>query len=54
MVEHAPEGKKFVIAEVEIENIGACSILVGSTEMSAADSEGYRCDPELYAGEDID
>lgn len=48
----APLGNDFVLADVEIKNIGSGNLFVGSSEFSAADSEGYRYDPELYYGDD--
>lgn len=48
----APPGKSFILADVEIKNIGEGSGFVGSTELSITDSDGYKYDPEMYLGED--
>ena len=48
----APPGKVFIIADVEIKNIGNSRAYVGASEFSVTDSEGYRYDPEYYLGED--
>ncbi|MDY6930345.1 MAG: DUF4352 domain-containing protein [Halobacteriota archaeon] len=53
MVETASPGKKFVIVEVEIKNIGRDVAYFGISDFSSTDSEGYRYDPNfLYLGED--
>ena len=51
-IQCAPEGKIYLLAEVEVKNIGSDRAYVGSSEFSATDSEGFRYDPELYLGED--
>lgn len=51
--EQASPGHAFVLAEMEIKNIGSDRAYVGSTDFSMADSEGFRYDPEiLYYGDD--
>ena len=52
MIEEASPGKIFILAEIEIKNIGSDRAYVGSSEFSMTDSEGYRYDPELYYGND--
>lgn len=52
MTEAASPGKIFILAEVEIKNIGSDRAYVGSSEFSMTDSEGFRYDPELYYGND--
>lgn len=41
----------FIIADVEIKNIGDDTEYVGSTQISGTDSEGYKYDTEFYYGE---
>ena len=48
----APEGKLYLLADVEIKNIGSDRVYVGSAEFSVTDSEGFKYDPEFYLGED--
>jgi hypothetical protein len=48
----APEGKIYLLADVEIKNVGSDRAYVGSSQFSLTDSEGFRYDPELYLGED--
>lgn len=48
----APQGKTFILADVEIKNIGNDRVFVGSSEFSVTDFEEYRYDPEMYLGED--
>ena len=51
--EQASPGHAFVLAEIEIKNIGSDRAYVGSTGFSMADSEGFRYDPNyLYYGND--
>jgi len=52
MTEEASPGKIFILAEIEIKNIGSDRAYAGSTDFSLTDSEGYRYDPEFYYGED--
>jgi hypothetical protein len=48
----APEGKIYLLADIEIKNTGSDRVYVGSSEFSVTDSEGFRYDPELYLDED--
>lgn len=52
MTEEASPGKIFILAEIEIKNIGSDRAYVGSSEFSMTDSEAYKYDPEFYLGED--
>ncbi|MDY6894305.1 MAG: DUF4352 domain-containing protein [Thermotogota bacterium] len=53
MTQTANPGKKFVLLEVEIKNLGNDVAYVGISDFSMTDSEGYRFNPDyLYLGED--
>lgn len=52
MTEVASPGKRLILTEIEIKNIGSDRAYMGSSEFSMTDSEGYRYDPELYYGND--
>jgi len=52
MVETAPPGKDFVIADVLIKNVASDRVYVALFDFSLVDSDGYRYDPELYLGDD--
>ena len=52
MTEVASPGKRLILTEIEIKNIGSDRAYIGSSEFSMTDSEGYRYDPELYYGND--
>jgi len=51
-IKHASPGKKFLLIEAEIRNLGSKKIYVGYSDFSATDSEGYEYEPEFYYGED--
>jgi hypothetical protein len=50
--QNAPKDKIYLLADVEIKNVGNDRAYVGSSEFSVTDYEGFRYDPELYLGED--
>jgi len=47
---HAPDGKKFILAQVRIKNIGQNTIYANGGDFSATDSEGYSYDLEFVSG----
>lgn len=47
----APPGEQYLIADVEMENVGESKEYISSGDFSAVDSENYRYDPGIYLGE---
>ena len=52
MTETSSPENIFIIVEADIKNIESDRSFVSSGDFSVTDSEGYRYDPELYAGKD--
>lgn len=53
MTQDAKQGKTFILVDAEIKNVGSDSALVGVSDFSMTDSEGYSYDVEaLYLGDD--
>lgn len=53
LYQKASSGKQFLIAEIQIKNVGADRVYISSGEFSATDSEGTRYDTEFfYYGDD--
>ena len=50
--EQAPDGKQFLIADVEIVNVGQDEEFTGGSDFIVLDSTGLRYDPTFYSGED--
>lgn len=47
----APQGKEYLIAEVEFENVGENSQYISSGAFSTVDSESYKYDVGMYMGD---
>ncbi len=50
--EEATHGNTFVIAYVNMKNVGAERAYLGSLDLSVTDSDGYRYDSSYYSGDD--
>ena len=50
--EQAPDGKQFLIADVEIVNVGQGEEFTGRSDFIVLDSTGLRYDPTFYSGQD--
>lgn len=52
VVDNATVGKIFVLADVEIKNIGSGRVSVHTSSFSVTDSEGYKYEKKIYWGDD--